>query len=232
MKTIISTSADTLKKLAKHIALSLEKKPDAVLAVSCEPVMEQLFEELTELYKKGGISFKAATIFAVSEFESDGSRLSCKQWLKSSFLDMVDADIENCHFLAADALDSYDAAISAAGGIDLALMSIGQNASIGFNEPATLFDTYTHRQKLTNATKRHYAARFGGEDRVPDFGMTIGIKTIVSARETALLVLGEDFAEAVFKMVYSKTITYVPASFLQMPLEVTVYLDEAAAKKL
>ena len=59
-----------------------------------------------------------------------------------------------------------------------------------------------------------------------------GIKTLTEARNIILLAGGEDKAAAVFEMVYGKTITYIPASFLQIPTEVTVYLDTAAASRL
>ena len=76
------------------------------------------------------------------------------------------------------------------------------------------------------------AERFGGIDNVPGYGITMGLKTITEARNIILLAYGEEKSAAVYQMVYGKTMTYLPASFLQIPLEVTVYLDTAAASKL
>lgn len=67
---------------------------------------------------------------------------------------------------------------------------------------------------------------------MPGYGITMGLKTITEARNIILLAYGEEKSAAVYQMVYGKTMTYLPASFLQIPLEVTVYLDTAAASKL
>lgn len=122
--------------------------------------------------------------------------------------------------------------IAAQGGLDLAVLGLGINAHIGYNEPATPFDSLTHVQKLTAATKRQLATRFGGEENCPEFAVTMGIKTLVSARSIMLLAFGEHKADAVFKMLYGRNDSVIPAAFLQIPLNVTVYLDKEAAQKL
>ena len=152
--------------------------------------------------------------------------------LESLLVEKTDLRPENCVFLGEENLDAYDEKIASAGGLDLAVLGLGVNAHIGFNEPATPFDSLTHRQKLTDATKRQKAAQFGGFEAVPAYGLTMGIKTLVEAREIMLLALGEEKAEAAFKMLYARTDSAVPAAFLQLPSQVTVYLDEAAGAKL
>ena len=112
------------------------------------------------------------------------------------------------------------------------MLGIGQDAHIGYNEPATPFDSYTHVQKLTDRTKRQLSERGYTKENMPEYAVTMGIKTLTEAGNIILLAEGEDKAAAVFEMVYGKTITYIPASFLQIPTEVTVYLDTAAASRL
>ena len=119
-----------------------------------------------------------------------------------------------------------------AGFMDLVALGIGVNGSIGFNEPATPFESFTHSQQLTDATREQLAGVFGSADVVPEKGVTMGIKTIMSARSVILIASGEEKADIVYKMVYGKTVTYVPASMLQIHLDMTLYLDEAAASKL
>ena len=87
-------------------------------------------------------------------------------------------------------------------------------------------------QKLTDRTKRQLSERGYTKENMPEYAVTMGIKTLTEARNIILLAGGEDKAAAVFEMVYGKTITYIPASFLQIPTEVTVYLDTAAASRL
>ena len=87
-------------------------------------------------------------------------------------------------------------------------------------------------QKLTDRTKRQLSERGYTKENMPEYAVTMGIKTLTEARNIILLAGGEDKAAAVFEMVYGMTITYIPASFLQIPTEVTVYLDTAAASRL
>lgn len=232
MKTIISDSSAVVTKAAAHIKRVLDKKPDAVLALAAGRSLERLYKELVRLFEAGELSLKDARIFSVAEYDEAPEALSCRRALEEGLLRRTDIRAENGCFLSRENLDTYDKMIERAGGIDLAVLGIGANGHIGFNEPATPFDTYTHIQKLTDATKRQNAGVFGGEELVPAYGLTMGIKTITSAREIILLALGGEKAQAVFRTVYGKTESYTPASFLQLPLEVTLYLDSEAADKL
>ena len=152
--------------------------------------------------------------------------------LERCLISRTDLPSEQCHFLTAESLDGYDAAIAAAGGLDLALLGLGDNAHIGYNEPATPFSSLSHRQKLTDATKRQNAPVFGSAEAVPEYGYTMGIYTLVWASEIIVLAFGEEKADAVHKMLYGRNDSTVPAAFLQIPRDVTVYLDEEAASKL
>ena len=232
MKIVVSDSADAIKQAAAHIQRVLAKKPEAVLALAGGRTMEALYAELAGLYETGQLILKEAKLFLVAEFESAPEELSCRWALEKGLIRRTDLLPANCRFLCQETLDTYDTIIEQAGGLDLAVLGLGNNGHIGFNEPATPFASYTHRQKLTDATKRQNAARFGGEALVPDYGLTMGIKTITQAREMILLALGGEKAPAVFRTVYGKTESYTPASFLQLPLEVTLYLDNQAADKI
>jgi 6-phosphogluconolactonase/glucosamine-6-phosphate isomerase/deaminase len=122
------------------------------------------------------------------------------------------------------------AEIKAAGGLDIAVLGLGANAHIGYNEPAVPYDSLSHRQKLTDATKRQNAEVFGSEEDVPEYGYTMGIYTLVWATEIIVLAFGEAKADAVHKMLYGRDDSSVPAAFLQIPRDVTVYLDESLKK--
>ncbi len=232
MKTVISDSAGALAQAAEHIRAVLEKKPEAVLALAGGRTMARLWAELARLYEAGALSLRRARVFTVAEYEGAPEALTCRRALEEGLLAKTDLAAENCRFLSPETLDSYDKMIEQAGGIDLAVLGIGDNGHIGFNEPATPFDSFTHRQRLTDATRRQNAGLFGGEALVPAFGLTLGIKPLTQARDILLLALGAEKAPAVFRAVYGKTESYTPASFLQLPLEVTFCLDREAAEKL
>lgn len=232
MKTVICENSQLASKAAEHIRSLLEKKPDAVLALSAGRTMNGLWQCLGEMCSAGEISFRFARIFLTAELMDTDENMSCRHALETGLLDKTDIDRSNCFFPDALCPEIYDELIEKLGGIDLAVLGIGENCHIGYNEPGTLFDTHTRVQKLTDRTKRQLRNRGFSDENMPEQAVTMGIKTLTSARDIMLIAEGEDKSSAVFQMVYSKTITYIPASFLQIPLEVTAYLDTAAADRL
>lgn len=229
IKTVIDTKTGANKKACDEICRLIGQKPDAVLALASGSSVSELYDMLAERCTAGEISLKKVRIFQIAEYEGDGS---LRAFLERTLIMKAGVPPDNCVFLNADDLDTYDAKIADCGGLDLAVLGIGQNCHIGFNEPATPFDSLTHRQKLTDKTKRMKADDFGGFENVPDYGLTMGIKTITNAKNIMLLAFGESKAAPVFNMIYGKTMSYIPASYLQIPLNVTVYLDDAAASML
>lgn len=230
MKTVISNAEELLDRAAAQVKAMLEEKPDAVLALSAGEDCLRLLERLAKMQQAGELRFSRTKFFAVTEL--CGGEHSVKDRLTKAFFRCTDAQEGNCVFLTEDNFAQYDEMLSACGGIDLAILDIGLNARIGFNEPATPFDSLTHRQKLSDSSRRELSPLFGGEEKVPEYGLTMGIKTLVSARSIMLVATGESRAEPVFRMLYGRNDSFVPAAFLQIPLNVTVYLDGASAQKL
>lgn len=234
MKIITEAKAAADRQAAEEIAALIREKPDAVLALAAGESPKGVYAELRAMCGRGELSFAGVRIFALTEYADLPLEhpQNCRHMLEESLISGIGIKPENCYFLTKDNYAEYDGEISACGGLDLAVLGIGENVHIGFNEPATPFYSFTHIQKLTDRTKRSKAERFGGIDNVPAYGITMGLKTITEARNIILLAYGEEKSAAVYQMVYGKTMTYLPASFLQIPLEVTVYLDTAAASKL
>lgn len=232
MKTIISDINDLNIQAARKIKATLDKKPDAVLAFAAGRSMTGLFTLLGRMCAAGELSFKKASIFTVTELVGVSENQRQRAQIYSELISGIDIEPENVHFLTEDAVEGYDAAIDAAGGLDLAVLGIGHNGHFGYNEPGTQFDSFTHMQTLAPATRRQLAEAFGGEDKTPEKALTMGIKTITHARDIMVLALGEDKAGATFEMLYARNDSVIPAAFLQIPLNVTVYADQAAASKL
>lgn len=234
MKTITAESAEVISRAADQIEAYLREHPRAVLALGANDDCLILYRELAERCRDGSLDLCGVCFFAVTEFDglSQGDENSCRCRLRDALLAQADPNGERSAFLDGEQAAGYEAMIAAAGGLDLAILGIGPRGRIGFNEPATPFDAQTHRQKLTKATRRELSALFGGEDQVPDYGYTMGIHTLLSAKELLVFALGEDKADPVFRMLYARTDSFVPAAFLQLPLHVTVYADDAAAAKL
>jgi len=233
MKTLIYPYDELCIEAAGQVLSLVESKKDACLALTVGEEQEGIYEALGFMCKSRGLRLSDCNIFLVNEYEglaADDGR-SCYGRLSALLWDCGAAE-ERIFRPGADNIDKYDALIAQKGGIDLVLLGLGANCRIGFNEPSTQFDSLSHRQKLTDTTKLEMADFFGGEALVPDYGFTMGIKTLVSAREHIIAAAGEEKAEAVFQTLYARTDSYRPSAFLQIPLHVTLYADTEAAGKL
>ena len=232
MKTIICEKSQLPEKAADYIAKILQQKQNAVLAMACGETMKPVWKRLADRCEKGELSFAGVRVLCVTEFADAAEEKSCRHALRTGLLEHVDVRPENCFFPDPNAPEEYDRLIERLGGIDLAVLGIGEDCHIGYNEPGTLFEARTHVQKLTDRTKRQLLRRGFTDSDMPEKAVTMGIHALTRAREILLLAFGEDKAAAVYQMLYAKTTPYIPAAFLQIPAEVTVLLDEAAAEKL
>lgn len=229
MKTEICKNVEDLVEIAANaIQNQLNKKQDSVLALACGRTMAPLWACLAAR----PVSLKSARVLCVAELIGAQAEKTCRHALTAGLAAKTDLRPENCYFPDPDAPEAYDRLIESLGGIDLAVLGIGEDCHIGYNEPGTLFESKTHVQKLTDRTKRQLLKRGFTDADMPQTAVTMGIKTLTDARAILLLACGEDKAAAVYQMLYAKTTPYIPAAFLQIPLEVTVLLDEAAAAKL
>ncbi len=232
MKTIVSSREDCCRRAAEEICSLLREKPDAALALAAGRTMTGLFRELSGLCGAGDCSLARARVFAVTEFDGGDPEKSCRAQLERELLEQTDLKPENCRFLSAETWETCEAAVAAAGGLDLAVLGLGDNGHFGYNEPATPFASRTRRQKLTEATRRQLAERFGSPEAVPAYAWTMGVKTLTEARKILVLAFGEEKAKPAFQMLYARDDSFVPAAFLQLPRDVLVYLDPAAAAKI
>ncbi len=231
MKTVILSAEEAPRRAAEHVKRLFDGKPGAVLALSGGREAKTLVEELSGMYGRGELSLARAKVFAMTALEGDVSGCGSGA-LIYELCGKTDLREYNCVLLSGDTLDGYDAAIARAGGLDLAVPDLGDGGRLCFNEPAAPYTSLTRRQKLSPAVRRELAPLFGGEGTAPEEALTVGIGTICSARDIMLLALGGGRAEPVRSMLYARTDSVVPAAFLQLPVNVTVYLDAAAAGKL
>jgi len=122
--------------------------------------------------------------------------LSYANFLRTHLLDGIGAPVSRVRLLHGDAADpqtecrDYDRAIAAAGGLDLAILGLGANGHIAFNEPGAAWDLTTHVAELSEQTRAANALGLGGTQEIPHHGLTMGIATLRQAREVLLLVAG------------------------------------------
>ncbi len=128
--------------------------------------------------------------------------------------------------------ERYEAAIEAAGGVDLQILGIGRTGHIGFNEPGSSLASLTRVKTLTEPTRADNARFFSSPDEVPMHCITQGIGTILRARHLVLLAFGAAKAHAVAAAVEGPVTASQPGSAIQLHPHATVVIDEAAAAEL
>jgi len=165
---------------------------------------------------------------------------SYRRFMWENLFSHVDIDPANVHIPRGDVPREqvaeeclrYEAMIEAAGGIDFQILGIGKTGHIGFNEPGSGRGSRTRAVHLDNVTRRDAAADFFGEDSVPREAITMGVATILEAREIALMATGEHKAPIVRRAVEGEVDMEVAATFLQDHPSTTFYVDDSAAADL
>lgn len=122
----------------------------------------------------------------------------------------------------------YELAVQQAGGLDLAILGLGTNGALGFNEPPSGPDAPTRVVELADATIESDARRWGGRDLVPRRALTAGMVVLLGAERTVLVVTGAAKHEALHRALGGEIGPDVPASYLRTIANVRVYCDRAA----
>ena len=215
-------------------------RPVLGLATGATPV--GVYRELVRLHREAGLSFKDVVSFNLDEYypmETESIHSYHRFMWENLFRD-VDIAPADVHILRGDVpreqvpaeCAAYEAAIRAAGGIDFQILGIGKTGHIGFNEPGSGARTRTRLVTLDTVTRRDAGADFFGEAHVPREALTMGVATILEAREIAILATGEHKAAIVRRAVEGEVDTEVAATFLQGHPATTFFLDQAAAAEL
>ena len=221
MKTIIGTKADVAKELTAQVAAVLASKPEANIAISAVDLPAEVLDALAA----SDIAFDRAALFQACEY--CGAAGKGAHAVGTAFSPLTAAK----PFAAEHAAD-YDAAIQAAGGLDLVILGLGERGHVAFNEPGAGFGEKTHIAKLAEVTREAIAADFGTLEQTPEHGITIGIHTILGAKKILLVGFGARCAKAANATLTGRPETFIPASFLQLHTDVEVYLDADAAAQL
>lgn len=227
--------------LATRLLETMVARPSLVLGLPTGRTPLGLYRELRERSRGDRIDWSRVRTYNLDEFAGlDSSNPnSYRAYMQAELFEHVSIDPANIGFLDGAAPDlieecrRYEDAIAAAGGIDLQILGIGANGHIGFNEPADGLCAFTHVAELEQESREANAQRFGGDwTKVPGRALSMGMATILNAREIVLIATGAEKADAVHGMIEGLITTQLPASLLQVHPRVTVMLDAAASGKL
>ncbi len=200
-----------------------------------------VYRELIRLHREG-LSFANVVTFNLDEYYGipKTQRQSYHRWMHTRFIDHVDLHPEHVHIpdseIPREQVEAYcrdyESRILEAGGIDVALLGIGRNGHIGFNEPFSITHSRTRLCTLDPITRNSAADHFFGEENVPTQAITMGLGTILEARKVLLVALGEHKSAIIRDAVEGPVTDRVPASILRQHPDAVVLLDTAAAKML
>jgi glucosamine-6-phosphate deaminase len=234
------------KRVAGRIAEVIRERRAAgertVLGLATGSTPIGIYRELIRLHQEEGLDFSDVVAFNLDEYYpiNSASIHSLKRFMAENLFDHINIPPENRNIPRGDLpreevpehCREYEERIRQAGGIDFQILGIGQTGHIGFNEPGSSIHSRTRVVALDTMTRRTAAADFFGEDNVPLEAITMGVATILEAREVALLATGEHKAAIIRKSVEGNIDTAIAATYLQQHPNATFYLDGAAAADL
>ncbi|MDR0824191.1 MAG: glucosamine-6-phosphate deaminase [Prevotella sp.] len=237
----VEASLNIAKDIAGKIRLKEAEGAKFVLALPGGHSPQTIYQELIRLHKEEGLSFKNVIIFNLYEFYPlaplSNSNLKL---LKESFLDYIDIDLKNVYSpdgsVAKEEIlnycKAYEQTIQSVGGIDYMLLGLGRAGNIGINIAGSSMNSQTRLVLLDQQSRKEAVNTFGSLEQVPPSAVTMGIATILKAKEIALIAWGEDKANGIKDVVEGSISDAVPASCLQAHQNANVYIDLNAAFEL
>ena len=240
MKVIVmKDAAQIAEAVSKIIADTVKAKPDCVLGLATGATPVPTYNALVDMYKNGELSFKDVKTFNLDEY-CDLPRDDVNSYytfMHENLFNKTDFKEENTHVIDGNSNDvektckEFDEMIDNAGGVDVQILGIGNNAHIGFNEPADDFTEGTFKVALTESTINANKIYFT-ESEMPRYALTMGIGQIMKAKKIILIATGPKKAEAIKNTVEGGVTAQVPASILQKHDDAVIFVDEAAGALL
>lgn len=232
--------------VAQKIATLIREKESigemCVLGLSGGTSPLVVYDELVRMYNEEGLNFSGVIVFNVSEFFPiyDNGKHSNGNLLREYLINKVNIKPEN--FITPDSSVNrenvfdycrhFEEQIEINNGIDLILLSVGLVGNIAYNEPGSQVSTLTRLMLLDHESRHDLLRYYTSVSEVPDNAITMGVSTILEAKEVVVAAWGEHKASIVERMVQGKSDDSVPASLLQLHKNVTVAVDLHAAKQL
>lgn len=232
--------------IARSIALAIRQKQqegeNIVLGLATGSTPIQIYNELVRMHKEEQLSFKNVITFNLDEYfpMQPDAQQSYVRFMNEYLFDHIDIPKGNVHIpdgtISMEETGAYCAQyekdIRSAGGIDIQLLGIGRTGHIAFNEPGSWKSSPTRLVRLDALTRRDAQKDFDSEEDVPYRAITMGIQTIMNAKQIYLLGWGQHKATILKQAIEGEITPVVPSTFLQEHKNVKAHLDQAAAEEL
>ena len=242
---IYATAEDASVVAARWIATDIKAKESDgkpysfAISSGNSPVL--VLKELIKLHREENLSFSNVHIFSVYEFYPlSPEQISFEKKLHEEFISQVDIPAQNVHTFHGTVPKSeveneilkLQKALHELDGIDCMLLGIGRLATIGMNLPGSLSTSEDRLTILDQASKDEACRSFNKIDAVPPAAITMGMSTILSAKNIILVAWGEAKSESIRKVVEGPVTDRFPASYLQLHNDTQIFLDLQAASEL
>jgi glucosamine-6-phosphate deaminase len=241
MQINIQDDYDAVCKVAAgRVARMMYSKPNAVLGLATGATPVGVYKELIRMHRDEGLDFSQVTTFNLDEYVglTPDHPQSYSYFMWENLFNHVNIARQNVH-MPSGTTDNYEAfckwyeqRISERGGIDLQILGIGTDGHIAFNEPSSSLGSRTRIKTLARRTIEDNARFFETPEDVPVFAITMGVGTILEARDIILLATGANKSAAMAAAIEGPVTSMCTASALQLHRETICILDRHAAADL
>lgn len=243
--SIFEAPQEASRVVARLIATEIKSKQTTAepfsLAIAGGNSPLPVFRELIRMHREEGLSFAHVHVFSVYEFYPIPEHLpSFRKVLQREFLDHVDIPAENVHTFDGSVEKAHveqeyrkiQELLEKLGGIDYMLLGIGRLSTIGMNLPGSTPSSLDRLTILDAASKKEASRTYNNVEAVPPAAITMGMNTILSAKNIGLVAWGEAKAESLRNIIEGTVTDRYPASYLQNHPSTHIYCDVQAASSL
>ena len=239
MEIIVKDTYEEVSQVAARVvARTLNSKPNAVLGLATGSTPLGLYKELVRMHE--GLDFSQVTTFNLDEYVglTREHPQSYHYFMHENLFKHINIPKQNIH-IPSGTTDNYEAfcrwyedRIKECGGIDLQVLGIGSDGHIAFNEPSSSLGSRTRIKTLAKQTIEDNARFFDSAEEVPVYSITMGVGTILEARNIILLANKKSKAKAVADAIEGPVTSMCTASALQLHPHALFIVDRDAASEL
>ena len=242
MRIIIKKNYDEMCEwVSLYIMNRINDNPDKyILGLPTGSTPIGVYKNLINYYQNNNISFKNVITFNMDEYVnlSKNHEQSYHYFMYQNLFNHIDIDKKNINLLDGNAIDlekeciDYEEKIIKSGGIDLFLGGIGSDGHIAFNEPGSSLKSRTRIKTLCNQTIEDNSRFFNNISEVPTTALTVGVGTVMDAKEIVIMISGYKKAYALYKCIEEGINHMWTISALQLHPRVTIVCDDDATSEL
>ena len=239
--TVVPDEAAMSRLAADAVTETAGRAPEAAVAVPTGSTPLGMYGALVERVRRGELDLSRLHVYCLDDYlgVTPDDPNSLTGWLRRAFLEPAGIDPARVHAVPANdpepeqAAARYEAELAARGGLELAVLGLGPNGHVAYNEPGSAADSRTRVVDLTPESIAQASAYWEGTQPIPRRAMTVGVGTLLEARRIVLIVSGEGKAEMLRRALQEPMSATVPASWLRHAgRRLEVIADEAAASGL